>query len=82
MAKYLEDHRIVVKKMSWCDLAGTIIEMELEMLELAPYFNKREAAKRQKVLEIYEKEKAYRVASQSQGTDYAKFLFDDDDLSD
>lgn len=77
MAKYLDDHAIAAKQMDWCNLAGVIIDMEQELYELWPFYKPKEREKLAKVIHVYEREKAFRVAELSQGTDYAKFIFDE-----
>lgn len=81
MSKFLDDHRIAASRMTWCGLSGVIMDMENELLELKPYLKKKEIKSHTAVMLVYEKEKARRVVDQSQGTDYARLLFDDEEIS-
>lgn len=80
--KVIEDHAKVALGMDWNTLAETIIDMELEFYELKPYMTAEEISEREQVIVIYEFIKAQVVAAISKGTDYARLIFEEDDLSD
>lgn len=60
--KDIQDHKVVASKMNWDELAETIMGLESEVVELKQYLKKNEIKKYHILIEIYETEKAQRLA--------------------
>ena len=73
--KEFEDHKKVVSKMEWDDLALSIIEMEFEIYELSEHMTKKELKDRSKLLKLYEEEKQQRVQDESIGSTHLGMVY-------